>query len=291
MTNLLTTAGAAPDLSSRWASKLPLQRFALGLAAAVLATAALAAIFPQLLVDQGPYDIDPTNAFSPPSPQAWFGTDQNGRDVFSRVVYGARASLFIGIVAISIALFLGAVLGITAALGGRWLDLTIRRFIDVLYAFPGMVLALVVISVLGVSELTMAIAVGAASAAGYAHIIRAQALIVTRSDYVAAARALGHSPARVLIRTILPNIVRILLPLATLGVGQTIVWATGLSFLGLGAKPPAAEWGAMLSDSRNYVSLAWWLTVFPGAAIAVTALSLTVIGKSLQARVEGGRVG
>lgn len=256
----------------------------------VLVAVLLAAVFPSLLSTHQPYEIDPANAFLPPSFDHLFGTDQSGRDTYSRVVHGARTSLFVGTLAISIALLLGGALGIGAAMGGRWLDLPICRLIDVLFAFPSMILALIFISILGISAPTVAVAVGIGSAAGYARIIRAQALIVTNADYIVALRALGHSPIRVLLRNIVPNIGRALLSLFTLGVGQTVVWATGLSFIGLGVRPPSAEWGALLSDSRNYIANAWWLTVFPGATIAVTALALTVLGKHLQSRLDGRHV-
>jgi peptide/nickel transport system permease protein len=264
-----------------------LSKFVLGAAILALLIVVLAAAFPHLLSGTDPYDIDPANAFSPPSLEHWFGTDQNGRDSYSRVVYGARLSLFVGVLAIGIALLLGGLLGIGAALGGKWIDLAICRLIDTLFAFPGLILALVFIAILGISAPTVAIAVGIGSAAGYARIIRTQARLVIGAEYIQAIYALGHSPLRVLRRNIVPNICRPLLPLFTLGVGQTIVWATGLSFIGLGVRPPSAEWGALLSDSRNYVANAWWLTVFPGATIAITALALTVIGKHLQSRLDG----
>jgi len=264
-----------------------LPQLVLGVAILVLVVVVLAAAFPDILSSSDPYDIDPANAFSPPSNQHWFGTDQSGRDTYSRVVHGARLSLFVGILSISIALALGGVLGVAAALGGKWIDLAICRLIDTLFAFPGLILALVFIAMLGISVPTVAIAVGIGSAAGYARIIRIQARLVIRADYIQALYALGHSPLRVLRRNIVPNICRPLLPLFTLGVGQTVVWATGLSFIGLGVRPPSAEWGALLSDSRNYISNAWWLTVFPGATIAITALALTIIGKHLQSRLDG----
>lgn len=264
-----------------------LPQLVLGAAVLVLIVVVLAAALPDVLSTVDPYDIDPANAFSPPSTQHWFGTDQNGRDTYSRVVHGARLSLFVGVLAISIALALGGALGVAAALGGRWTDLAISRLIDTLFAFPGVVLALVFIAILGISAPTVAIAVGIGSAAGYARIIRTQTLLVIGGDYIQALYGLGHSPLRVLRRNVVPNICRPLLPLFTLGVGQTVVWATGLSFIGLGVQPPNAEWGALLSDSRNYISNAWWLTVFPGATIAVTALALTIIGKHLQSRLDG----
>jgi peptide/nickel transport system permease protein len=265
---------------------LPAAGPAVYLAILVLIVVAIAAIDPQLLTRQDPYDIDPTNAFSPPSAAHWFGTDQNGRDTFARVVFGTGASLLVGIAAIVIALLLGVILGIGGTLTGRWGDIAARRLIEVLYAFPSLVLALVCIAILGPSAETLAVAVGFGGAAGYARIIRARALVVTQSDYVFAARALGHAPGRILFHTILPNIARPLLPLFTLGVAQSIVWATGLSFLGLGVQPPSSEWGAMLSDSRNYTAMAWWLTVFPGATIAATALALTALGRYLQSRLD-----
>ena len=260
------------------------------IAALFVAVVMLAAVAPQLIATHDPYAIAPRFAFAPPSRQHWFGTDQLGRDSYSRVVYGASASILVGLIAISLALSIGALMGIAAALGGPLVDRAISRCIDVLFAFPGLILALVFIALLGPSALTVAVAVGIGSAAGYGRIIRAQALIVTRAGYVTAERALGHRPGSILAHTILPNIARPLLPLFTLGVGQTIVWATGLSFLGLGAKPPSAEWGALLADSRNYTAMAWWLTVLPGAAIAGTALALTVLGRALQSRFDARRL-
>jgi peptide/nickel transport system permease protein len=259
------------------------------LALGVIALVLFAAMVPHVLAPADPYGIDPAHAFAPPSSTYWFGTDQSGRDTFSRVVHGTRVSLAVGVLAISIALVIGAALGIGAIMGGKWVDLAVNRLIDVFYAFPGLILALIVIAILGPSALTVAVSVGVGSAAGYARIIRAQALLVFRSDYVMAARALGHPARWILLRTIIPNISRPLLPLFTLGVGQTIVWATGLSFLGLGVQPPRAEWGALLADSRNYTALAWWLTVFPGATIAATGLALTVVGRHLESTFGGGR--
>jgi peptide/nickel transport system permease protein len=263
-------------------------RPSLSLAVLFVAVIALAAIHPQALTHLDPNDIDPDNAFAAPSVAHWFGTDQNGRDTFTRVVYGTAASLGVGVGAIVIALVLGAILGVGGVIGGRWADLGARRLIEVMYVFPPLILALICIAILGPSAQTLAVAVGIGGAAGYARIIRAQALVVTGSDYIAAAHALGHSPTRILLRTIVPNIARPLLPLFTLGVAQSIVWATGLSFLGLGVQPPSSEWGAMLSDSRDYTAMAWWLTVFPGATIAATALSLTAIGRYFRTRLDAG---
>ena len=263
-------------------------RPSLYLAILSLAIIVVAAVHPQALTQIDPNNIDPENAFTAPSAAHWFGTDQNGRDTFARVVYGTSASLAVGIGAILIALALGAVIGVGGVIGGRWTDRAAQRLIEVMYVFPALILALICIALLGPSAQTLAVAVGIGGAAGYARIIRAQTLVVTGSEYISAAQALGHSPNRILRRTILPNIARPLLPLFTLGVAQSIVWATGLSFLGLGVQPPSSEWGAMLSDSRDYTAMAWWLTVFPGATIAATALSLTAIGRYLRMRLDAG---
>lgn len=279
----LALPGRTPGKTLQQHGQVRLARYA---ALLVVFTVLASAVFPGWLALQDPYAIDPSNAFMPPGTGHWFGTDQNGRDTFSRVIFGSRASLLVGVEAISIALGLGAVLGMGAALGGRWADRLIRRLIDVLFAFPGIILALILIAVLGASAQTLAIAVGTGSAAGYGRIIRAQALDVAGAGYLQAARALGSAPSRILFRTLLPNIARPLLPLFTLGVGQCIVWATGLSFLGLGVQPPSSEWGAMLADSRNYTAMAWWLTLFPGTTIALTSLALTVLGRDLQARYD-----
>ena len=275
---------ATPGPRRMWRGARP----SLYLAILFLAIIVVAAVHPQAVTHTDPNNIDPDNAFTAPSAAHWFGTDQNGRDTFARVVYGTSASLSVGIGAILIALALGAVIGVGGVIGGRWTDRAARRLIEVLYVFPALILALVCIALLGPSAQTLAVAVGIGGAAGYARVIRAQTLIVTGSDYISAAQALGHTQGRILRRTILPNIARPLLPLFTLGVAQSIVWATGLSFLGLGVQPPSSEWGAMLSDSRDYTAMAWWLTVFPGATIAATALSLTAIGRFLRMRLDAG---
>ena len=240
------------------------------------------ALLPQFISPYDPYDIDPSISFQPPSVHHWFGTDQSGRDTLSRVIYGTRFSLFIGFLSIITALVLGALLAFLSQFRSKVVSHIVERTIDILFSFPGIILALICIAIFGSSAVTLGLAVGIGSAGGYARIIRTQTRLVTEAGYVSAVRMLGYSPAHILFFTILPNIIRPLLPLFTLGVGQCIVWATGLSFLGIGVQPPQAEWGALLADSRNYTSVAWWLTVFPGAMIALTSLSLTLLGRHLQ---------
>ncbi|MGK9147281.1 ABC transporter permease [Plantibacter flavus] len=248
------------------------------------------AVAPGVFAPGSPTAVDPRNAFSPPSPSHWFGTDESGRDVWTRVVHGTATSLLIGVAATAIGLALGTVLATAAAAGGRFVDFAVGRVLEILFAFPGLLLALLVIVIAGPGPVTATIAVGLSTAPGYARLIRGQLLQVRSSDFVEAAKVLGHPPLRILTQHILPNAVAPLFVLATLGVGQAVVWASALSYLGLGAQPPAPEWGAMLAAARTYLATAWWLTLFPGLMIVATALSTTVLGRGLQRRVrEGGR--
>ena len=262
----------------------------LGLLAAgsVVGVVLLAALVPDLLAPQDPLEISLSESFAPPSAGHVFGTDQSGRDVFSRVIHGARQSLLIGAGATAIGLAGALVLGLVGGLGGRIADGAVTRVIEVLYAFPGILLALILIAVYGNSALTQMVAVGLATMPGYARMVRGQLLTVRRSAYVEAARALGHPPLRILVRTILPNAFRPLTVLVTLGIGQAIVWAAALGFLGMGVQPPTAEWGAMLNAGRTYIQQAWWMDFFPGITIVLFTLSLTVLGRGLQRATDAG---
>jgi peptide/nickel transport system permease protein len=253
-------------------------------AAAIALFLVAAACFPSLLAPFDPLAINPADAFQGPSARHWFGTDESGRDIFSRVVHGARPSLLIGAAATAIGLGLALLLGTAAGLGGRWLDFGIGRILEVLFALPGLLLALVFIAITGPGITTSVVAVGLSTAPGYARIIRGQIAQVRSSPMVEAAVVLGRSPARVLTRHILPNALSPVFVLGTLGLGQAVVWASSLSFLGLGAPPPAAEWGAMLAAGRTYLGTAWWMTLFPGLAIVLAAASSTVLGRALQRR-------
>ncbi|WP_020498706.1 ABC transporter permease [Sciscionella marina] len=254
------------------------------LAAVVVVLFVIAAIFPSLLAPYDAFHVDLGETLRPPSFAHPFGTDQSGRDVLSRVVSGAGASLLIGLGATAVAAALAVVLGVAAGLGGRLLGGGVNRLIETLFAFPVLVLALLLITVFGPGVSTLVIAVGVANAPGYARIVRGQVLSVRRSEYVEAAHATGHSPARVLLRHILPNALRPLVVAGSLGIGQAIVWASGLAFLGLGVAPPSAEWGALLNDGRTYVTVAWWVEVLPGAVIVLVALALTALGRAMQRR-------
>lgn len=271
------------ELRSVVAGRAPRGRLRVGtLLAGLFALYLLAAcLFPDAVATADPNQISPKEAFSGPSLAHWFGTDESGRDVYSRVVFGTANSLLIGLTATAIGLLLGLMLAVLAAFGGRFFDFTVNRTVEVLFAFPGLLLALLVIVIAGPGPVTATLAVGLSTAPGYARIIRGQLIGIRSSGYVEAARVLGHPPTRILGRHILPNALAPLLVLATLGIGQAIVWASALSFLGLGALPPTAEWGAMLSAGRTYIGTAWWLTVFPGLMIVLTTIASTVLGRAL----------
>jgi peptide/nickel transport system permease protein len=245
------------------------------------------AVAPSVFASGSPFDTSIEAALQGPSFDHWFGTDASGRDIYTRVVFGARSSLLIGVGATALALLAAIAFGFAAGLGGRVSDGAISRFLEVVLALPGLLLALLVIAVFGPGVLTEIIAVAIGSAAGYAWMVRGQVIAVKDSDYVSAAKALGHEPRRIVIQHVFPNAMRPLVVLATMGVGQSIVWASSLSFLGLGVAPPAPEWGAMLDAGRDFVSTAWWLELFPGFAIVGCTLAVTVLGRYLQQRLEG----
>ncbi len=259
------------------------------LAGGFVAFLVVATLAPSVAWTQDPNAIAPALAFESPSFAHWFGTDESGRDVYSRVVAGTGTSLLIGVTATLIGLALGLVLGLLASFAGRVFDFAVNRVIEVLFAFPGLLLALLVIVVYGPGPVTATIAVGLSTAPGYARIIRGQFVSIRSSHYVEAARVLGRSPARILGRHILPNALVPLSVLATLGIGQAIVWASALSYLGLGAQPPAAEWGAMLAAGRTYLATAPWLTAFPGLMIVGTTIATTILGRALARRGQEGR--
>lgn len=253
-----------------------------------LAFLLLACLFPSLLATHDPFQTSAALAFKPPSAEYWFGTDAAGRDVYSRIVFGARQSLLVGVLATLIGLVGGIVLGLTSALSNRFIDAVLGRAIEVIFVFPTLLVALVLITVTGTGISSVIIAVGIGSIADNARLIRAQAFKVRHSNYVIAARALGHSRWQVIFRTILPNVMQPIVVIATIGVGYSILWAASLSFLGLGAQPPSPEWATMLADGRSYIQSAPWITIIPGVLLTLTVLSLTVLGRYWQRKNDTG---
>ena len=258
-------------------------------ASLVLLLVGVAAVAPKLLTGTDPLAADPFASLEAPSGAHWFGTDQLGRDVFTRVVHGARYSLNIGVAATLLSVLAGGLLGLLAGLSPRVVDEVLSRALDVLSSFPEVLLALLFIAFTepGTPSLIMAIAL--AFAPRYGRIVRAQTLLVRRSGYVEQAVTFGLSRTRLAWRHILPNVLGPLPILATIGLGSAIVNASALSFLGMGPQPPSPEWGAMLAESRNYLRVAWWAAILPGATLTVTVISLTAVGRRLQRRFEGRR--
>ena len=229
-----------------------------------------------------PTDQDLSSALSPPSLDHIFGADQYGRDVFSRVLFGTRDALLAIVVADGIALVAGGLLGLVAGFVGGAIDAVIMRIVDVLLAFPYLLLALIIVAALGPSLTNALIAIGIVYTPQYARMMRGQVLAARNADYVRAARALGSSRTRLMLRHVLPNCFTPVLVLATLQAGAVVVETAGLAFLGLGAQPPAADWGAMLSDGHDYFLSAWWIATFPGLAIFVVVLGFNLIGDALR---------
>ncbi|WP_128931841.1 ABC transporter permease [Bradyrhizobium zhanjiangense] len=248
---------------------------------------ALAAMMPKVLQTHDPFAIDLRSSLQSPSIAHWLGTDQLGRDLYSRLLEGAGQSLAIGLGATALSMSIALILGVAAALSGGVFDGILSRIVDVLFAIPTLLLALVFVTVFGPSVLTEVIAVGIGTAPGYARMIRGQMLSIKGTGYVEAAKALGHPFPRIVWRHILPNAMNPLTAMMTIGVGQAIIWASGLAFLGLGVAPPAPEWGALLNAGRNYVIYAWWLEIIPGLAVTAFALSVTTVGRHIQDRLEG----
>jgi len=274
-----------------WWSAQVLARYpGLLLAGLFLALLVLAAVAPGTLVSGDPLEASARDAFLAPSLQHWLGTDENGRDVLTRLVHGAGSSLLMGLAATAIGLSAGVALGLLAGLGRHWLDSLIMRFIDVLLAFPDLLLALVIITFWGQGTLNAIIAVGIGGIPRYARLVRVQTQIVRNAAYVEAATTLGLSRARVIWRHVLPNAIKPVLILATIGIGGNIAAGASLGFLGFGAPPPAPEWGAMLAVGRNFLANAWWLVAAPGLVITLTVLSITALGRALLRHSEGKHI-
>lgn len=258
----------------------PLNRMALGGGIVVAAMFILALCAPLLPGDPGAVDI--SRQLQPPGPDAWLGTDDLGRDVFVRIAYGARISLLVGFVAVGIATFIGIILGAIAGYYSGWVDSVVMRFVDVMLCFPSFFLILAVIAFLEPSIWNIMIIIGLTGWMGVARLVRAEFLSLRERDFVMAARGLGATDARIILRHILPNAISPVLVSATLGVAGAILTESALSFLGIGVQPPTPSWGNMLIAGKQTLGTAWWLSVFPGLAILITVLGYNLLGEGLR---------
>lgn len=240
------------------------------------------AIFAPVIAPYG-YDYQQlTLRLQGPSAQHWFGTDHLGRDIFSRIIYGSRVSLQVGLISISIATVVGGILGAVAGYYGRHWDTTIMRFMDVLLAIPSILLAVAIVAALGPGITNLMIAVGISAIPVEARVIRASVMTVRDQEFIEAARAVGTSDGRIIFKHILPNAMAQIIVQTTLGVAGAILSAAGLSFIGLGIQPPSPEWGAMLSEGRQHLRDHWHVTTFPGLAIMITIFALNLLGDGLR---------
>ncbi|MCS3451264.1 MULTISPECIES: ABC transporter permease [Bradyrhizobium] len=256
-------------------------------ALAFVALLIIAAAVPSLFTHFDPLVGDFTEGLKPPGWAHLFGTDRLGRDVFARTVYGTRYSLLIGFGGVAVGLGFGVVLGIIAGQRNRILDEAVSRLFDMLSSFPGVLLAMLIVTFLGQGMLNIAIAVGIAGIPKFGRVVRAQTQLVRDADYVTQAAIYGLSRWQVFVRHVLPNVLVAIPIIATVYVGSTILIVSGLSFLGLGPQPPTPEWGVMLAESRDVLRVAWWPGVFPGLAITATVIAFSIVGNFLQKTFEG----
>jgi peptide/nickel transport system permease protein len=274
-------SGAADRARILQSGGILLRQPALVLSLLVLATVLLAAIWPQLFTSYNPIRGVGAARLHPPSPEHWFGTDQLGRDLYARVVYGTSQSLKAVVIAVALGLVSGSVLGLVAGYFGRWIDDVLMRFVDVLLAVPMLLISLAIINALGFGMTNIAIAVGIGSVAGFARVMRSEVLKIRSMSYVEATIFAGISQLRVLSRHVVPNAAGPVLVLATLELGWAILSVSALSFLGFGPPPPTPEWGLLVAGGRDFMGTAWWLTLFPGAVIALTVLAANRVAQAL----------
>ena len=250
---------------------------------AIIVTILIAvALFAPLIAPYDPIKQNFRIQLLPPSLDHLFGTDEFGRDILSRVLYGARWALFVGLLADSIALVVGVTLGLLAGFYGGKADAVITWMSDVMLAFPYLLLAMIVVAVLGPGIVNAMIAIGIVYVPQYARLVRGTVMSLREKEFIEAARCIGLSRPRIIARHILPNCVAPIIVMATLAIGWAIVETAGLSFLGLGAQPPLPEWGSMLSSGRNYMLSAWWIATFPGLAILVVVIGFNILGDGLR---------
>ena len=236
-----------------------------------------------------PYSYDEVNykeSLKPPSAKHWLGTDILGRDIFSRIVYGSRVSLEVGIIAVAISVSIGVVLGLISGYFGGWVDALIMRLVDITYSFPFLLFAIAIMTILGPGFINVFIAIGIINWAWFARVTRGSVLAAKEQEYILAAIAMGASSARIMFKHIMPNVIAPVIVGTALNSGYAILAEAALSFLGIGVQPPYPSWGLMLSDARNYITTAPWMTIYPGLAIALTVLGFILLGNGLRDAID-----
>lgn len=261
--------------------KFKTNRFAMAGGGVVVAMFALSILAP-VITPYDPNSIDAFNVLLPPSTAHWFGTDEVGRDVFTRMVFGARVSLKVGFVAIGIATLIGTVVGLISGYYGGWVDSLLMRFVDIMFCFPTFFLILAVIALLEPSIWYIMLIIGLTGWMGVARLVRAEVLSLRERDFVLAARVIGCSDLRIITRHIMPNAIGPVLVYATLGIAGAILTESSLSFLGIGVRPPTPSWGNILAAGKEFLEFAWWLFLFPGLAIMITVLSYYLVGEGIR---------
>ncbi|MDD3410242.1 MAG: ABC transporter permease [Eubacteriales bacterium] len=254
---------------------------ALILGGILFAAVLLMAIAPSLFTSCDPYEQDLMNMLQPPSAAHIFGTDNYGRDLFARVVYGARVDLVIGFTAMIVPFIVGSLIGLLAGYFGKWVDALIMRIQDIMTAFPFIILVIAIVSILGANISNLYIAIWLVGWRDYTKLVRSEVLIEKNAEYVLAARSLGFSNARVMFRHILPNAINSAVVYAVSDVMLCMLLGASMSFLGLGVQPPVPEWGAIISEGRPYILNAWWICALPGLALAITGTSLSLLGEGV----------
>lgn len=262
-------------------NKFKHNRIAMAGAALVLLFVVLAILAP-LIATHGPFDTSFSTIRKAPSMAHWLGTDELGRDVFSRLVYGARASLLVGLVSVIIALVVGVPFGLMAGYFGGWTDSAISRFTEALLAIPFLILAIALAAFLGPSLMNAMVAIGVSAAPKFIRLTRGQVLSVKNEDFVQSARALGASDTRIIVMHVLPNVMPPLIVQATITIATAIIAEASLSFLGLGLQPPNPSWGSMLNTAKNFMTQAPWMSIFPGSAIFLVVLGFNLLGDGLR---------
>jgi len=250
--------------------------------AVIVATLFIISFLAPFISPYAPDELDAYHVLLSPSPGHWLGTDELGRDVLTRIIYGSRISLKVGFVAVGIATIIGTIAGLIAGYFGNWIDQLLMRLVDIMLCFPTFFLILAVIAMLEPSIWYIMIVIGLTGWMGVARLVRAEVLSLRERDFVLAARGLGASDLRIIFRHILPNALSPVLVAATLGVAGAILTESALSFLGIGVQPPVPSWGNMLTAGKDYLEFAWWLSLFPGLAILITVVAYNLVGEGLR---------